>query len=379
MGGVGYGLRSSKQINPMNPASYSSMDSLTFLFDFGVGGQLSWFDDSGNKQHDVNGNVEYIAMQFPITKRIAMSAGILPYSFVGYKFGSAQSNNGVDYTETYDGSGGLSEVYAGLAVDLVPKRLSVGANFGYLFGTLKHEQIIGMTQEASDAYNTNRYQEIKVKNLMMDFGLQYTHPFSKTSRAVFGFTYSPKRDLDATRYNYLTQYTSSGSSTVVESDTISRCSQWAPKYGVGVSFVQDNKYMIAADFSYENWDNMKYFGETGCFKNRYRAAIGGEYIPAYNQKLYFKRIRYRVGAHYGNSYMRFNQTETNPGGDSYDEVGASIGFGLPLIDNRSFINVAFEYTKKLPTVKTGMIGEEYFKFTLNYTFNELWFFKRKLD
>ena len=36
MGGVGYGLRSPKQINPMNPASYSCMDSLTFLFDFGV-------------------------------------------------------------------------------------------------------------------------------------------------------------------------------------------------------------------------------------------------------------------------------------------------------------------------------------------------------
>ena len=36
MGGVGYGLRSSKQINPLNPASYSCMDSLTFLFDFGA-------------------------------------------------------------------------------------------------------------------------------------------------------------------------------------------------------------------------------------------------------------------------------------------------------------------------------------------------------
>ena len=43
MGGVGIGLRSSKQINPMNPASYSCMDSLTFLFDFGVAGQVSWF------------------------------------------------------------------------------------------------------------------------------------------------------------------------------------------------------------------------------------------------------------------------------------------------------------------------------------------------
>mgnify|MGYP001732946352 CR=1 FL=1 len=75
MGGVGYGLRSPKQINPMNPASYSCMDSLTFLFDFGVAGQLSWFDDGNARQNDINGNVEYIAMQFPIHRRIALSFG----------------------------------------------------------------------------------------------------------------------------------------------------------------------------------------------------------------------------------------------------------------------------------------------------------------
>ena len=54
----------------MNPASYSCMDSLTFLFDFGVAGQLSWFDDGNARQNDINGNVEYIAMQFPIHRRI---------------------------------------------------------------------------------------------------------------------------------------------------------------------------------------------------------------------------------------------------------------------------------------------------------------------
>ena len=54
MGGVGYGLRSSKQINPLNPASYSCMDSLTFLFDFGASGQVSWFYDGTNKQRQMN-------------------------------------------------------------------------------------------------------------------------------------------------------------------------------------------------------------------------------------------------------------------------------------------------------------------------------------
>ena len=59
MGGIGYGLRSSKQINPLNPASYTSIDSMTFIFDFGASAQLSWFDDGQNKQNNYNGNIEY--------------------------------------------------------------------------------------------------------------------------------------------------------------------------------------------------------------------------------------------------------------------------------------------------------------------------------
>ena len=97
MGGIGYGLRSSKQINPMNPASYSSLDSLTFMFDFGASGQVFWYNDGINKQKSMNGNIEYLAMQFPIMKGLAMSVGLLPYSFVGYDFGSGELSDNEKY------------------------------------------------------------------------------------------------------------------------------------------------------------------------------------------------------------------------------------------------------------------------------------------
>ena len=380
MGGVGYGLRSPKQINPLNPASYSCMDSLTFLFDFGVSGQLSWFQEGDNRQHDVNGNIDYIAMQFPVYKNLAMSFGLLPYSFVGYKFGAIRSENGVSFTETFNGSGGLSEAYGGISYAIWDKRLAVGANFGYLFGTIKHEQIVTMNGEGTGAYNTNRYQQLRVRDFKMNFGLQYTHPLSKTESMTLGVGFAPKTSLDAKSYQYTQIYTSAGSGEVVSSDTISGKSFDLPNtYGVGLSYVKQNKWMLAADFSYEDWGKMLYFGEKGHFKDRYRVAAGGEYIPNYMSKKFLNRVRYRAGVHYGNSYLRFNQTEANPGGDSYDEIGASVGLGLPLIDNRSMVNVSFEYMKKKPEVKATMIDEQYFRFTVNYTFNELWFFKRKVD
>lgn len=383
MGGVGYGLRSPKQINPMNPASYSCMDSLTFLFDFGIAGQLSWFDDGVNRQHDINGNIEYVALQFPVTRRIAMSFGLLPYSHVGYEFGTFRESEGVSFTEAYNGTGSISDVYGGISVDLWPKRLAVGANFGFLFGNISHEQVVMMSAstEGSGAFNTLRSQEFRVRDFKMDFGLQYTQPISKTESITLGLVFSPKKTLNADSYQYTQAYTSSGSdSEVIQADTIKgKDFQLPNKYGVGLSYVKQNKLTVAADFSYEDWGKMLYFGEKGHFNNRYRVALGGEFIPNHMRKFYFNRIRYRAGVHYGNSYLRMNKTAANPVGNSYDEIGVSVGFGFPLIDNRSLVNVSFEYLKKKPEVKTNMIEEDYFRFTVNYTFNEMWFFKRKVD
>lgn len=36
-------------------------------------------------------------------------------------------------------------------------------------------------------------------------------------------------------------------------------------------------------------------------------------------------------------------------------------------------------TKELYQVEESLIDEQYFRFTVNYTFNELWFFKRRVD
>src|ERR1035437_4194693 len=41
MGGVSIGSRSSSSINTMNPASYSAVDSMTFMFDIGSAALLS--------------------------------------------------------------------------------------------------------------------------------------------------------------------------------------------------------------------------------------------------------------------------------------------------------------------------------------------------
>ena len=68
MGGVGYAMSSGRQINVMNPASYASIDSLTFLFDMGIGATALWSEENGRSGKDFGGGLDYITMQFPISK-----------------------------------------------------------------------------------------------------------------------------------------------------------------------------------------------------------------------------------------------------------------------------------------------------------------------
>lgn len=392
MGGIGYGLRSPKQINPLNPASYSCMDSLTFLFDIGVAGQLSWFDDSFNKQKNINGNLEYVALQFPIAKWLALSAGLLPYSYVGYDFGSLEQDILPDgstdplnmSTRLYDGSGGLTQLYFGAGVDVWKKRLSVGANFSYLFGNITHERTV--TPNSSDAYTVSVWQKTRVSDIKMDFGVQYTHPFSAKERLTVGATYSPKQSLSNKVYNtqQTLQSTTSGTALVSsQGDTLKNVPMGIPNsFGAGFSYVKDNKFTVGADVLYEQWDKVTFpwpdkgtaADEKTSFKNRLRVGAGAEFIPQYFGKSYLGKINYRVGAHYSNSYIQIN-------GGGYKEYRASVGLGFPLplmYGHTSMLNITMEYVKVKPQVKT-MIDEQYFRFTLNYTFNEGWFRKRKIE
>ena len=49
MNGLGLGFREHNQVNYINPASYSALDSLSFIFDMGISGQLTNFKENSRK------------------------------------------------------------------------------------------------------------------------------------------------------------------------------------------------------------------------------------------------------------------------------------------------------------------------------------------
>lgn len=86
MGGVGYALRTSEHINAMNPASYTAVDSLSFIFDAGMSLKSSNFQEGKYKSNAKNSSFDYLAMQFRLHPKLAMTIGYTPFSTVGYNF-----------------------------------------------------------------------------------------------------------------------------------------------------------------------------------------------------------------------------------------------------------------------------------------------------
>jgi hypothetical protein len=372
MGGVSVGLRTSNQINPMNPASYTSIDSMTFLFDFGATFQASFYNDKVNKQTNLNGNVDYMAMEFPIFKRAAMSVGLTPFSHVGYQYGNTKmSTDGLYYRETFEGIGGLNQLYAGLSIEIWKKRLSIGSNINYLFGAISHVSKTEYYSTNSTAISGSTVY--KLNDVLFDFGLQYVQPLTRNDKLVVGLTYAPGKQLKSEMYKTIAS-SSSTSTEILLDDTIKdRRSDYPNSYGAGISFIRANKFMIAVDFSLQEWSKASFNGEADKFNDRSKISAGVEIIPNLYSRPYLNHVKYRGGLSYTNSYIKVNRY-----GYGYDEYIATLGAGFPISDGRSFVNVALEYVKVKPDIKT-MINENYFKLTLSYTFNEFWFFKRKVD
>lgn len=390
MGGISYGVRRGSNINPGNPASYSAADSLNFTLEMGVSGQYSNLSDGVNNQTFQNGNFDYLAFQFPVLKNMGMSVGILPYSKVGYDFGRDQISDDISYRETFYGSGGLSQIYAGIAYAPI-KYLSVGANVSYLFGSIRHSREIPILGQGGDALKRLVTNEFSIKNMMLDFGAQLTYPINPNESLTVGLVYTPKVNNKTAIYPTDILYPQT-SDKPLQSDTLYNQAFNLPEtLGMGLSYRSMN-WLVGIDGSLQKWEGAKYpdylDGMTinTRFNDKYNVSLGAEYVTDPVNRNFFKRVRLRGGLSYSNSYINtkvYDPTSGNSLGFSgYKEYGVNIGFGLPFLDVNSrkvsMVNLGLGYSIMDPEQKY-MIKEEMFKVSVNININELWFFKRQFD
>lgn len=373
MGSVGYAMNSGRQINVMNPASYAAIDSLTFLFDLGADVTMLWQKEGDAKDHSVGGGLDYITMQFPLGKYMGGSIGLLPYSSVGYAFGSDISHGAMQN----QGEGGINQAYIGVAGRI--KNFTIGANISYSFGNILNDVFSSPVTSGQTLFE----HVMQIRDWDLVFGAQYTARLTQSDRITLGLTFTPKKSLHGKTWATIQETSRESVADTVAYMKMNGKYYTPMSFGGGVAFKHEraSRWMVEADITYQEWskagyaplyslsnpDNMVFQGMQ--FNNRWRIAAGGEFTPRVRGN-YFQRMAYRFGCYYNNDYL-------NILGNGVREYGLTAGFGFNTPEGKTMVNLGFEW-KHRQAHPNPLITENYFNVTLGINFNELWFWQRKI-
>ena len=385
MNGLGLAFRERNQVNYINPASYSAMDSLTFLFDVGLSGQVTNFNENGRKVNANNADFEYAVAGFRVCKHVGVSFGIIPFTNVGYNYSTTDyldDDRTTAYYNTYSGSGGIHQFYVGAGWEFV-KGLSVGANVSYLWGDIDRSVV----NSYSDSYiNTlSKYYTASVQNYKVDFGLQYSFNLNKKNALAVGVTYGLGHKLNSDPSCMIISTNNTTGVADTTSFSVNNGLEIPTSIGGGLSWTYDNRLKLGADFMYQKWGDLQfpvyrvnndvpsYVLSDGYYSDRYKMTFGGEFCSDEMSRNFFKRLRIRAGVSYATPYYKIN------GVDGPDEISVSAGLGIPIINmynNRSILNISGQWVH---SSAKGMLTENTFRINIGITFNERWFMKWKVD
>ncbi len=372
MGGLAYGLRDRSHINFANPASYTAVDSLTFIFDGGVSLQNTNFSDGTVKRNAKNSSFDYITMQFRLSPRMAMSIGLLPYANVGYSLSDSQANQAYpEYSATvsHTGEGGLHQVYGGFGYKIW-SNFSVGANLSYLWGDITHTRAVTFPSNTS-AFPETRILNTAIKSYKIELGAQYTHRFGKKHMATLGAVFSPGHNLGNESYVQTQLGSSSTGATISQKDTV--LTTGIPvSFGLGAAYVYDDRLTVGGDVTMQQWGDVTFMNKKNSLCDRLKIAVGAEYIPNHQGRSYLSHVKYRLGAYYAKPYYKID------GMRAATEYGVTAGFGLPLPRNRSLLSISAQYART-QGAESRFLNENILRVCVGVTFNERWFWKRKVD
>ena len=380
MNGVGLGMHRGNEVNPMNPASYSSIDSLTFLFDAGMSGQITNYSENGKKFSAKSGGFDYVSALFRAFKNVGVSFGVLPYSNIGYNYlqtGVLDDRDETEVASQYEGEGGLHQMYIGAGIRPI-KPLSVGFNLSYLWGDYSRSMA---TVESSNLSVLAKEYRADISSYKLDFGVQFDLPLNKkdylTLAAVWSPGHSLKSDPECLIANVKTSIAKADTTTYTISDGL----KIPTTFGFGIAYHHAQNLRVGADLHIQKWGSVDYPSYTagvyalksGLLKDSYRLNLGGEWTPNPMARSVFKRIQYRAGVGMVTPYYYIN------GKEGPKELSASIGFGIPIANgynNRSVFHISGQFVRRSAD---NLIKENMFRLNIGFTFNEKWFAKWKVE
>ena len=375
MGGVDIAIRNPMYINMKNPAGLSGIDSMSFVGSVGLAVNNSSYRTSDMSTEFTSGNVNHLAVAFPVTRWWRTAFMLLPYSSMGYKVtdNSTVENGGrIDFN--YKGDGGMDAVNWTNAISITDN-LAFGISASYYFGKLEHTKTVNFP-DSIYFLNSMVREKIIINGFLFEAGVQYYHHLNDENTLGFGLNYGNKSVLnsktDYVAFTYLGNelYNNSSLDTIRKWKGAKSSITLPFSVGAGISWEKKNRILLAADFRFEKWEDFKYMDHNLELTNKIQIAVGGEYIPVSNNlSAYWKMVHYRMGFRYETLGMKFADNELK-------EYAVSVGFGLPLKKSKTILNLGFELGQN-GTISNNLIQERYFRVMLGVSIKETWFRKSK--
>lgn len=373
MGGVSAAMRDGNNINFLNPASYTALDSNRFYLQFGMTAEyvhVSTNKESGDYRVAQNAALN---MAFRLFKNFYGSLGFLQRSDIGYDLyfhNIIHGSNNLYFDQQVTGTGGLNEAYLGLAYRI--GNLSVGLNTSLVFGNL--EKRLFMLPGVEDTYYIQTRTKTFVNNLLFTGGVQYRIPLSAHSALTVGSAFNletkfyAKKEFEGYKINVSSEMQETLPNDVRETGHI----VYPFRISTGATYEFKDKWRFAGDYTFQKMSAYKEFKEDMGFHDYHKGNFGISLTPAKYGRSWWKRNAYTFGAYGVRSHLKLN--------DKYINIyGLTLGTQMPLFvfNQELLLGLAFDLGVRGLKEK-GLPQEKYAKLRVNIAFKEGWFAKRKI-
>lgn len=367
MGGISI-AQDSTHINLLNPAGLADLKWTNFT----VGGSsnhatLKANDESAKTNRTT---LDYIALGLPLGK-FGTAFGLMPYTSVGYRIKNISTNN-TQNSSSFNGWGGVNRVFLGVGYK-VNSKFSVGAKANYNFGDIKTNSLV---YTPDILVGTSESNAAALSGFNYDLGMTYNTKLNAKLTLFTSLYYTPESTLKSenTRnisiVNYDSQMVDSNDEEVVNKDL-----KLSKKISFGAGIGDSKKWLLGAEVSVQGAGDLSnvYNSESNVeYARRQKYSVGGYYTPNFGSYTsYLKRITYRGG-------LKFEKTGLIVNSTSINDMGLTLGIGLPIMGSLSNFNLGIEYGKK-GTTSANLIQENYFNINLSFSLNDKWFVRRKFQ
>lgn len=370
MGGIS-NPADSLRIDLKNPASLGRLKLTAFTF--GVSSDFRKINSEKASEWAKSSKIDYISLSMPIYKNIGVSLGIQPYSSVGYKVSSEDTNEKI----TYEGNGGISQFYLSTGVS-VAKGLEVGASVFFNFGRTNFQNF---------RTHKNSFYQIQEENLANYNGIsyivsaQYQQKISKKLNITTSISLMPESFITSKNQRKLNRLQPQNQGFAIKNEIEIKNEKNSVEklimpseldFGLGIG--SDKKWFAGVNYTFteaSKFENNFITSDFVSYKNAHRIGLGGYYIPHYNSfTRYWKRVTYRAGFYYENkSYSLRNQP--------INEMGISAGVSLPVY-GFSNLTIGGIYGNR-GTIYSNLVRENFYGLKIALTFNDKWFQKSKYN